>query len=292
MHLIGFVLSVVVFIPTLGRAEGPVVPGNVGDTFEITRRYETSGRTSDRRSASNSWGSDTLVERVVGVSERGLELEYDLRSDAMPEVRARTWQFPARVLKPAGGPMHLLNPADLEARVEAWREATGRTRAECERWIVERNPLRLTCDPQAVIEMLEPFDLRPADLRAGSPYRDGDARDAGLLERKANGSLAMLADVDPDKVRRERAEADVAVGEMMGKPVTLDAALGERAKEQISGTISVTFDLAADGTVRKRRKVTKVEIRRPGGQSETKVKTEIVERRRVSSHRAPPEPAG
>jgi hypothetical protein len=89
-------------------------------------------------------------------------------------------------------------------------------------------------------------------------------------------------EVDPDAVRRARAESDVAVGEIMRKPVTLDAALRARANESVSGTISVTFDTDAGGHIRRRTKVTKVETKGPDGRSESQTATETVERRPVS----------
>jgi hypothetical protein len=87
--------------------------------------------------------------------------------------------------------------------------------------------------------------------------------------------------VDPDAVRRARAESDVVVGEIVRKPVTLDAALHERAKETISGTISVAFETDSAGNARRRTKVTKLDIEEPDGRSETQTVTETLERRRA-----------
>ena len=89
-------------------------------------------------------------------------------------------------------------------------------------------------------------------------------------------------EIDPDAVRRARAESDVAVGETMQKPVTLVAALRERAKESVSGTISVTFDTDSVGNVWRRTKVTKVGITGPDGRYESQTATETVQRRPVS----------
>jgi hypothetical protein len=88
--------------------------------------------------------------------------------------------------------------------------------------------------------------------------------------------------VDADTVRRARAESDVVVGEIMKKPVSLDAALHERAGEIVSGTISVAFETDPAGNVRRRTKVTKLDIKRPDGRSETQTVTETLERRPIS----------
>ena len=87
--------------------------------------------------------------------------------------------------------------------------------------------------------------------------------------------------VDPDAVRRAGAESDVVVGEIMHKPVTLDAALLKRASELVSGTISVEFETDSVGDVRRRTKVTKLDIREPNGLSETRLETETLERKRL-----------
>jgi len=88
--------------------------------------------------------------------------------------------------------------------------------------------------------------------------------------------------VDPDAVRRARAESDVVVGEIVKNPVSLDAALLERAREIVSGTISVTLETDPAGNVRRRTKVTKLDIKGPDGRSETRTVTETLERRLIS----------
>ena len=257
----------------------------VGEEYEISRRYETSQQSSSGSSGSSS-GKDAILERVIGLHEGGLELEYDLPKDTRPEDRTRNWQFPVRVFKPSRGSMQLRNRPELEARVEGWLKAAGWTRAVCERWIFTWNAFRIECDPQSVIKMIEVWDLRSADLGEGALYQEAEAGAPGTLTRKLAGpngaTFAVVMEIDPDKARRTRAESDVAVGEMMQKPVTLDAALRERAKERISGTISVTFDTDSVGHVLRRTKITKVETKGPEGQSASETVTETVERRLVS----------
>ena len=267
------------------RGESPQSAPKVGEEYEISKRYETSQQTGDGSSGS-SRGRDTILERVIGVREGGLELEYDLPKNATAEDRARSWQFPVRVFRPTNGSMQLLNRSELEARVDGWLKAAGWTHAVCGRWIFTWNAFRIECDPQSVIKTVEAFDLRSADLREGAPYQETEARGPGTLTRKAAGpngaTFAVVMEIDPDAVRRARADSDVAVGEIMRKPVTLDAALRERAKESVSGTISVTFDTDSAGNVRWRTKVTKVETKGPDGRSERQTVTETVERRPVS----------
>jgi 8-oxo-dGTP pyrophosphatase MutT (NUDIX family) len=240
----------------------------------------------DSLRSSNSHDKDTIIERVIGLRRDGLELEYDLPKTSTADARAGYWQFPAGVIKPFGGPMQLLNGPKLEARVDGWLKAAGWTRAICGHWIFTWNAFRIECDPQSVIKTVESFDLRSVDLRDGAPYKETGARGPGKLTRKVAGPddtiFAVDMPVDPGAVRRARAESDVVVGEIMKKPVTLDAALRERARETVSGTISVAFETDSAGNVRRRTEVTKLNIKGPDDRTETETVTETLERRLIS----------
>ena len=88
--------------------------------------------------------------------------------------------------------------------------------------------------------------------------------------------------VDPDTVRRAHAESDVATGEILNKPLTLDAALQARAKENVTGTISIVFETGQHGNLLRRTKVTKLKITKVDGSSETDNTTQILERRLIT----------
>lgn len=272
-------------LPLVGvRAEPPTTVPKVGEAYEISQSYESSRR-STTGSSGNSRGRTVLVERVVGVRETGLELVYDLPEAATAEERAREWQFPARVFKPSSGPTQLLNHRELETRLEGWLKKAGLTRALCGRWYFTWNAFRIDCDPQSVIKTTTAFDLRLADLHEGAAYLDADARAPGTLTKTTGpdgAALAATMEVDPDAIRRARAEADVVVGEVTRKPVTLDAAVRERAKESVVGTVLVRFDLDATGSVRRRVRVVKLETKGSDEGTETETRTETVERRPVS----------
>jgi len=287
MKLIGFMgMVAALLLPALTARAGalPLAP-QVGDTYEITLARDTAQRGSDGSSGS-SHDKDTIIERVIGLRADGLELQYDLPNAATADERARNWQLPARVFKPFGGPAQLLNGPELEARVDGWLKAAGWPRTVCGHWIFTWNAFRIECDPQSVIKTVQSFDLRSADLREGSPYQETEARGSGKLARTAAGPDGAIfiveMPVDPDAVRRGRAESDVVVGEIMNKPVSLDAALRERAREIVSGTISVEFETDLAGYVRRRTKVTKLDIKGPDGRSETQTVTETLERRLIS----------
>jgi hypothetical protein len=250
-----------------------------GDAYELTLIRDTAQRES-RGGTSTSHDEDTLIERVVEVRADGLELEYDLPS-ASPD-RASEWHFPARVFRPSRGPMQLLNRAELEARVDGWLKGGGLSRANCGKLIFTWTAIRIDCDPQSVIKMIERFDLTSLEAREGATYVDPNAVGPAPLGRgSSERTFAAEMAVNPDAVRRGRAETDVGVANLMQKPLTLEEALRERARDTVSGTISVVFEVDPAGDVRRRTTVAKVEIGRPDGRMENQTTTETLERRLI-----------
>jgi hypothetical protein len=257
----------------------------VGETYEITLVKDSAQQHGDG-STGSSHDKDTIIERVIGLRADGLELEYDLPEAATTDERARYWQFPARVFQPDGGPATLLNGPELEARVDAWLKAGGWSRAACGHWIFTWTAFQIQCDPQSVVRTIRTFDLRSADVREGASYREAEARSSAQLTRKTAGpdgsTFTVEMSVDPDAIRHARAESDVVLGELINKPVSLNAALRERAGEKISGTILVTFETDPAGNLRRRIKVTRLNITRADDRAGTETVTETLSRRLIS----------
>jgi hypothetical protein len=255
-----------------------------GETFEILVSYKTSQKGSDGSSGTSS-GREAFLERVIARREDGVEVEFDLPLDATADDRARNWQLPARVLKTADGRMQLLNADELEKRLDVWLSAAKWDRSVCGRWIFTWNAFRIECDPQSIISRLEEVDVTRQALSANASYLDPRAADPALVVQVEGTSIEPTfrasARVDPDKIRLERAKADVAVGEILQKPTNLDAALLQRANEKVSGSITVTWNSDEAGVARKRTKTSELEITRPDGTVESQIETEIVERRPV-----------
>jgi hypothetical protein len=267
----------------VAQAQEPAPGPRVGDVSEI--QWESvSAETRGGESSGSSQSRNMLVERVIAVRDGGVELEFDLPAGTSAADRGRTWQFPVRVLRPPRGPLVLLNDRELETRVNRWLDGAGLTRAACGRWYFTWDAFRIECDPQSVIQMLAAFDLGPDGLRDGDPYRQAGALGAGILRREARGvgGAVFIVDltVDPEAVRRERAQADVVVAEITRREsLTLDAALRARANERITGTIRITFETDEAGRVLRRTKVTAWSSEAPGGERETQTVTETAERR-------------
>jgi hypothetical protein len=284
--------TIVLLTPALlaAAAPGDMRP-RVGDTYEITRDVASSE--SSDGSEGNTHDLDVFVERVAGVRGEGLELEYDIK-DATPQDREIAWQFPFRVLKPASGLPILLNAAELQARADRYLKRAKLPHSACGRWYFTWTAFRIECDSQSVLQILASLDLGAIKLSDGSLYRDSGASASAPLVRKTTGpsgsTFVVEMTADPAAVQRDRAQTDVVVAEVSGKSLTLDAALRARSSEHIAGTIRITFDTDSIGQVRRRTKVTKLEITGPSGRIENRTVTEIVERRLVSPSAGGPLP--
>ena len=265
---------------------GPPAPlAAAGQEHEIRRSYESS-RQGETGGSSRSRGEDIVVERVLEIGDAGVELQYDLPQSATPEDRVRAWQFPVRVFRPADGPPRIVDWAELDARLGRWLTAAGLTRAACGRHHFTWNAFRIDCEPHAVLAQIAAFDLPLAALREGVRYDDPDARRPVVLTRAREtpqgAALVAVLDADPEVVRQAQAQVDVIAGEVTNEPLTLEAAMGRRAKDTVAGTIATTLDVDGDGRVWRRTRVTRLQTTTPDGRSETQTRTETVERRPLS----------
>ena len=263
-------------LPAAAYAQSAPFPG---ETYEIVRIRETASQ-DNRGGTSTSYDRNRIRERVLGVRENGLELEYDFPQGTKAEDRARDWSLPVRVFKPAHGPLQLLNTPELEARIDAWLKLGNFPREACGQWIFTWNAFKIECDPRSVLRWLPDFDLRP-ELRDGAPYSLSGALGTAPLQQTGTIYTAELK-VDPEQVRRGNAETDVMVAGFNGEKLTLDQALARRSGETISGTITVRFETDNAGNVLRRVTVTKLETKGPGEKVQTMTVTETVERKLVT----------
>lgn len=271
---------------TAAHAQPVSFQDRVGDAYEIRLRSTTESASDDGRSTSNSRSGGLLIERVVAVRDEGLELEFDLPPDVTAEDRAREWQWPARVLRSADGSMQLVNAAELEARVEAWLADFEIPRESCGHWIFTWTAYKIECDPQSVLGTIQAFDLRFSDLREGATYPEvGGLGPATLLPRNVGpegSTFAVETPIDPEFARRERAEQDVVVAEIMNEPTTLEAAILARQAEGLTGTIATTLVTDAEGRIVERTTVTELVVTDANGGVERMTTTNAYQRRPIN----------
>lgn len=266
-------------------ASADTLQGNVraGDVYEITQLGTTEGSSSGG-SRSSSRSGNAMAERIIGLRNDGaVEAEYNLPEGSTDDDRAREWRFPARILSTQGAAPELLNESELSARLAQWLTNASIPEAACGQWIFTWTAIKIECDPLSIVPIISHLDLRRVPLADGSPYTEPGALGSTTLRRtetRTTGSTfeATLL-IDPEALRLARAESDVVVGQIMREPRTLEDALAARAGEQISGTVTITFETDADGQVTQRTRVTQTQIVEADGTVENQTSTEIVERR-------------
>ena len=251
----------------------------VGDTFEVVFE-QTTEETGDFQNGS-SFTRQTLIERVVGVSDDGVELEF-----AQPgEANGRQWQFPVRVFKPRSGPLRMLNRPELEQRLDAWLAAAKLPKSACGRWIFTWTAYRIECDPESALRIAEQFDLRSADFTEGAPYTTDGALGPAPLKRSVDGSgtvtYTVELQIDAAAVLEARIRSDLAVAEMMGKPLTADQVRQVHECEAVTGRISLSFELDPEGGVRRRTRTTEIKTADRDGRSGAQTVVETMTRTRV-----------
>lgn len=280
-YMIGLLWSVT---PVVAAAPGPTLAA--GDQYEITRTSESVHANNDSLSSGSSSDRDTITERVVAVRDGGLEMEYDLPAGATAQDRANAWQFPARILKSAAGPARLLNAAELEARVDGWLKAGKLPRAACGHWFFTWNAFKIECDPASALRIIDGFDPGPDDLRVGREYREEGALAAVPLKTlTAGGSGSVFlaeAKIDPNFVRRSRAESDVVLAEISRKTLSFDAAFAAQARSDISGNITTTFETDSTGRAYRKTVATTIEIKGANGKVETQTARTVITRRKIT----------
>lgn len=252
----------------------------VGDVYELSLIHMESSRRDDGSSSSN--GRDSLVEKVIAITDKGVELEYDLPAGATEKDRLREWTLPARIFKPAVGTPQLLNAPELEKRLGHFLKAARWDRAVCGKWIFTWNAFRIECDPQSVLTMIERFDLGPCGLTTGTVYEFPGTLQAAPLVRRESDSGGNHYDatfvVDPEAIRQAQVESDVVVGEIVKEPVTPEQARRKHAAEHISGTITVTLETDSSGCATRRTATSQVTIK-ADGKLETRSTTQTLERK-------------
>lgn len=281
----GFSHLLLAVVAMLLPVHAVATPPQVGDAHELSLERKTETKDSEG-SSGNSFDRWTIVERVIAVREDGVELEYDHSGDTPEGERKSEWRFPARVLRPAAGPLQLLNADELEVRLEEWLEAAKWTREICGRTIFTWNAFTIDCDPQSIIEVIESYEIGSGNLEDGVPYRDSLAAMSAPLTRtkNAHGGATFTAEmpIDAEQIRDGRARSDVGVAQIFGNELTLEDARKAHADDAITGTVTVRFETDGSGEVMWRTREINRQIRDPSGKTETVSTTEKTMREVIS----------
>ncbi|GAB5348581.1 hypothetical protein [Alteriqipengyuania sp. 357] len=242
---------------------------SAADDYVLWLEYETHTESlGEFGGRSTSSGQQGLVERVIGKSEDGIEIEYSIPGPA-EEVRGTAmWMFPARIAVAPDGSKALLNEAELSARLADWLASAEWSREVCSRWLFTWTAVQIECNPHAVIEAVEMFGMRPGRIAEGEPVALIGAAGAATLKRTGSRDgravLSASADIDPQAVRDSEVETALMVAEIMGETLARETAVKETAGIDATGIVSIEFEVDQAGLVWKR--VEKNELTVTGGE--------------------------
>lgn len=240
-----------------------------GDTTRITVRYETE--TESDGSSSSSRGSFHYFERVLAVTDAGAEIEFSIPPDAEESQRA-DWQFPVRILFQPSGDALITNREELIARRDQFLEDAGMTEEACGSWIFTWNAFKIECELDDIVDQVSILRLQPQELAEGTMISSRSGQGSAPLSFVGSDETKSVYSaefpVDPEIVRLSAAQSDVASGEIMGQPITLEEALALREHDQISGTIAVYLQTDPTGVVNTRVETSDIEYVEAGEDAE------------------------
>jgi hypothetical protein len=248
-----------------------------GDTYYLSRQQHSEF--SGDRSSGSGTDNDAIKERVIGRHDGGVEIEIDLIDGTSAEDRARQWQLPARILRLDNGSFRLLNTAELESRVDDWLEYGQLTREMCGKWIFTWNAFKIECNPQAVLATAAAYDLR-VNVQPGTQYVAQVGSDPVTLRADPVDSMLLVAEtpINPEAVRRERAQADLVAAQVYGKPLKFEDALEAHTGDRIDGTITTRFRIDEAGRVLSRQQVVQLMLVEASGMKMESTVTTTIER--------------
>lgn len=260
----------------------------VGNIYELVNSYKTSTEYGDNAGKGSSSGSDTLIATIIKDDSKGIELIYDLPDRYFSkDEKKKHWQFPAHILRSKDGTFTLLNYEEIEQRVEDWLNDSGWSREACGQWIFTWNAFKIECDPQSILEKVEEYDLRVSNLKDGELYENKYALEPAKFKARTDndGNKYYYTDliIDPEIIRRKRAENNVIIAKISGEKTLLAEALLAEKDVEISGTMRVLYYVDGINQPYKRITITKERAKEPNGMTEIKVSTFTLEKKLISS---------
>lgn len=249
----------------------------VGDAFEIVNNSDVEYRSTGGGMNGEQHDHATLMIRVLSADADGVVFEMDHPIGTSEADRQREWSLPARIFRPTDGPSRLLNTDELIARLDTWLARANLTREQCGHWGFTWTAYKIECDPETVLALFDAWF--PATPVVGTIYQHPlAARPVPFVECEPQKLCAVLP-IDPDRVRAQRVETDSIVRQMFAAYRNLPAT--NHAADAISGTITVRFEIGADGREWLRSEEINIDTTKPDGRVETSITHRTLRRRLI-----------
>lgn len=234
-----------------------ITPEIAGTVFKVEVKY------SNRGTNGSSSGHTSLIERVIEVNSSSIVLEYDL-PPGIPEKQKQTyWQWPAIVELNPNGSILLRNFHEIQQRNENWRIEAGFPKSTCGQWYFTWNAFKIECDPNSVIDELEPFLLHYGNISEGKSVNEPGTLTPAPLKRTEKGENSFEAQflIDPEFVRKSYVEQELIAAQILGEEATtLEEMISAQRRNEIEGTSTLNLELDIVGRVVLRKRTSSVEI--------------------------------
>jgi hypothetical protein len=226
------------------------------DDYVLRLEFETETTGDEGSITSSSSGRQAIAEKVIAATAQGTEVEYALPWDDEDIRGNEKWMFPVRLMVAPDGSKTILNEAELVARNAVWLAEAEWTREVCSRWGFSWTAYQVRCDPAAAIEAVETYGMRPGTIAEGQPFAlEGALGPVTLMRSGAQDGRIVLTGsgpVDPAFIREREARGALVVAEVSRETLTPEEAEAQAATISATGTLTVTFEIDADGMVWKR----------------------------------------
>lgn len=263
-----------------------VTPPGDGQLTLIVYESKTESEFSDGGSGS-SRTQNAILERNIGKSSEGLELEYFYLQPDIPENEA--WKLPARVLTIPGISTKLLNEPEIATRLNEYLNKYPDIREKCGEAVFTWAAFQINCGTNHVIDIIKSYNLHLGELYEGKDYVEAGAIASVPLKQKplSNSNFIYKAKLilDPKYIQAEHEQSMQQVAEIMGK--SLDAMMKSSLRltgdetPGFSGTRIVTIEVASGGAVVKLQRETTIKIKGGKEFEETRTQNETLTRQSV-----------
>ena len=248
------------------------------ERYYLDFEHSSKTETLDGSYSGSSSGSDDLIETIITRTVSGEIVEFDLVLEAGEERPLWAWQYPIRVLRPAKGPMTVLNRDEMVSRRDRWLEESEISPDYCGHWSFSWTAFQIKCDPASALEIAKGYDLRLPGIEAGAPFLSELAAQPIALAKtgtsERHGSLfSGQAELDPQVLVDQAVETDLITAQILQKPMTEQQARTKAAESDPHGTITVIIQTDETGSVWRREQITRVTRCTDSGDSQETVET-------------------
>jgi len=191
------------------------------------------------------------------------------------------------ILRRTDGDLTILNHDELKLRSDTWLQSANIDSSLCGSWYFTWNAFQIVCDPNSVISLIKPLNLR-INLKNGELYSEPSAISENplvLLENNLNSRAYRVdLELDPNTIREEKAETNRIVSEISGttSPLIKGKASGD-PPPQYRGDIQITFRTNPAEQVMEKTSVATIVTSFADGRTEQETATTVIRRSLQSS---------